>query len=619
MADKNQTLLSILIPTLDSRKELYQQLCTELERQISKTKTSDTVEVLTLRDDGTATVGAKRNQLINKAQGRFTVFIDDDDTISRNYLEQIVQAIRENPQADCISFAGEITFRGKHPRKMLHSIKNHEWHYSSGEYHRPPCHITPIRRKIAASYRFANTNFAEDMDWTLRMSHDQALKQEVLLNEVLYHYHCRRLFAFQWMLDRTQSPRHALGLRFADGKTTVKSAPGKPTLLFMSNGFCAYGGGNVVLAWSLMALREKWDVTIFCSTTPDFDAVNTHFGTHLKKEDFTIRQLPFPLNRINKLDPDPFSAQQLSWLMRFCQNVSHQYDAVMTCDDEFDFGRAGIQYTHYPHMQRHMDAFLAVEDLSSGQRLRKFLSGKLRPWLLISRISLKRIKSNLMVTNSNWTAAVLRKTYDIEPIVVYPPVRWNGPRRPFEERRNTFVCLGRLSPVKRLLHIIDIVEQVRARGFEVELEIIGDQDAIAGNAYVQKVRKRIAEAGNWVHLNKSVSRKELENLVSQCRFGIHGMIDEHFGIAPAELMRAGCIVFVPNSGGQVEIVGEQPELRYDSDDDAVEKICRVLADQESQSRLLQALSERSALFNESHFMSHIQNVVADFAKGGAKP
>ena len=615
MTDKYEPLLSILIPTLDSRTHLCEQLCDEIKRQLTETNEPAFVEVLTLRDAGIMAVGAKRNQLIGKAQGRFVVFIDDDDTINKNYIKLILEAIRKNEQADCISFVGEITFRGKHPRKMVHSIKNHEWYYNNGEYVRPPCHITPVRRDIAASYRFANKNFAEDMDWTLRMSRDQALKQEVLLDDVLYYYHCRRSYAYQWILDRTQSLRHAVGLRFAGGKAAEKTTSRKPTMLFIANRFYAYGGGNCVVAWSLMALREQWDITLFCMDTPDFEAINTHFGTDLKIDDITISTPGFPLNKINKFDPDPFSIQQLAWLMRLCQSTSHKFDAVMSCDDEFDFGRPGIQYTHYPHMKRHLDALRSVENLSSGQRLRKLLAGKLRPWLLISRISLPRIKSNLMVTNSNWTADLLRNTYDVEPVVVYPPVRWNGPQRPVEERRNSFVCLGRLSPTKRYLEIIDIIEQVRARGFETELDIIGDEDAVAGDEYVQKIRSRIARAGSWVRLHKAINRRELEDLVSNCSFGIHGMLDEHFGIAPAELMRAGCIVFVPDSGGQVEIVGENPELRYDSDDDAVEKICLVLADQKVQSRLRRNLHDRSAMFGESHFMKHIQSVVANFTKG----
>lgn len=222
MTEQSECLLSILIPTLEVRKTLCERLCSDLDQQIAETNTSGIVEVLTQPDDGTAPVGAKRNQLISKARGKFVVFVDDDDSVSTDYVRQIVRQIGGNAQADCISFAAEISFRGKHPRKMVHSIKHAEWHYSNGEYLRPPCHITPIRREIAASYEFAEVDFAEDMDWTLRMSRDHALEQEVMLDEVLYFYKCRRFFAYQWMLDRTQVLRHALGLRFADGDTLRK-------------------------------------------------------------------------------------------------------------------------------------------------------------------------------------------------------------------------------------------------------------------------------------------------------------------------------------------------------------------------------------------------------------
>jgi hypothetical protein len=37
---------------------------------------------------------------------------------------------------------------------------------------------------------------------------------------------------------------------------------------------------------------------------------------------------------------------------------------------------------------------------------------------------------------------------------------------------------------------------------------------------------------------------------------------EPFGMAPAEMAAAGCIVFVPNDGGQIEIVNGDPRLVY---------------------------------------------------------
>lgn len=223
MTEQSEYLLSILIPTLENRLSLCDALQRNLEQQLRRSDCKDEVEVLLLRDSGQAAVGAKRNQLIHQARGRFVVFIDDDDKVSRQYIEKIVQAIRQNPDVDCISFAGEITFKGKHPRKMLHSIMYKEWQHANGAYLRPPCHITPVRRDIALDYPFAEIDFAEDMDWTLRLSNDQVMSREVILDDTLYFYRSRRSYAYQWLIDRTQAFRHALGLRYADGHRIRKN------------------------------------------------------------------------------------------------------------------------------------------------------------------------------------------------------------------------------------------------------------------------------------------------------------------------------------------------------------------------------------------------------------
>jgi len=207
-------LLSILIPTLQSRQVLYNRLRGDLEAQMGDTGLTAEVEILTERDDGAASVGDKRNRLMDRARGQFIVFVDDDDRVSPDYVRRIIEAIRNSPAADCICFTGEITFRGSHPRRLLHSIGHTDWLEQGGDYLRPPCHIMPIRRNIAVRYRFMPVDYSEDMDWAIRMSHDRALRSEVIIDEVLYHYDSRRHYAWQWILDKTQAARHALGLRF---------------------------------------------------------------------------------------------------------------------------------------------------------------------------------------------------------------------------------------------------------------------------------------------------------------------------------------------------------------------------------------------------------------------
>lgn len=212
-AANSECLLSILIPTMESRRPLFNRLREELERQRALPGAGAAVEILALGDDGTEAVGAKRNRLMDMARGRFLVFVDDDDRISADYVRLILAAIRENPAADCVTFPGEITFNGRQPRKLVHSIRYTDWYELRGEYVRPPCHITPIRSDIARRYRFAEVDYSEDVDWAMRISRDGALRQEAVIDAVLYHYDSRRRYAWQWLLDKTQAVRHALGLR----------------------------------------------------------------------------------------------------------------------------------------------------------------------------------------------------------------------------------------------------------------------------------------------------------------------------------------------------------------------------------------------------------------------
>lgn len=83
-------------------------------------------------------------------------------------------------------------------------------------------------------------------------------------------------------------------------------------------------------------------------------------------------------------------------------------------------------------------------------------------------------------------------------------------------------------------------------------------------------------------------------------------------MAPAEMVRAGMIVWVPNGGGQVEIVGDAPALRYDTEDEAVEQILGVIDHLDEERRLREHLAAQGERFREDHFMAAVRGIVAGF-------
>ncbi len=89
------------------------------------------------------------------------------------------------------------------------------------------------------------------------------------------------------------------------------------------------------------------------------------------------------------------------------------------------------------------------------------------------------------------------------------------------------------------------------------------------------------------------------------------MHEEPFGMAVADLVSAGCITFVPNSGGQVEIVADE-RLVYSSLPEAVDKIVRAIRDPEYQMSLRSHVGTRKSLFRSEKFAARLRSIVEDF-------
>jgi glycosyltransferase involved in cell wall biosynthesis len=204
---------------------LFESLLGALESQIRAGGRNSDVEILHLRDKGSLSIGEKRNQLIERAAGDFVAFIDDDDEVSGAYVSRICETIEGNPGIDCIGIRGVITFRGSHPHEFIHSIRYSDYFSRNHTYYRPPYHLNPIRRGIAARYKFRDVSYSEDIDWSLRMRRDEALKREAFIDSILYYYRCRRAWSYQWLLDKTEPFRHRFGIRMSNRLALHGPAP----------------------------------------------------------------------------------------------------------------------------------------------------------------------------------------------------------------------------------------------------------------------------------------------------------------------------------------------------------------------------------------------------------
>jgi glycosyltransferase involved in cell wall biosynthesis len=185
------------------------------------------------------------------------------------------------------------------------------------------------------------------------------------------------------------------------------------------------------------------------------------------------------------------------------------------------------------------------------------------------------------------------------------------PEVPWEDRENGFIAIGRIAPEKELEKLIDSLAAVKSQGWDIHLHIVGSPE---DRRYYKRILRRVRENASWVFLEQNLSREELVQLVSMHRYGIHGMAEEHFGIAVAELVWAGCLVFVPRGGGQVEIVDGDERLLYAAPEEAVAKIILVMSDPDVQRSLRTHLASRKRLFSTERFMRRMQELVRHFGE-----
>ncbi len=368
------------------------------------------------------------------------------------------------------------------------------------------------------------------------------------------------------------------------------------------------GGSNGVAAWVLQALVPEHRVTVLSWRPVEVAPINRFFGTHLQRSDFDTIVVPRRWTLIPDLLPTPATLVKLALLMRYTRKVSAGFDVIFGVHNETDYGRRGIQYIHYPSYLRPRPQV----DLRWYHQPRSALRAYYSLTDRIAGFSIDRLKANLTLVNSNWTGEHVRGFLGGNPRTLYPPVVDPGAGLPWSERAPDFLAIGRISPEKDYERIMRILSRVRARVPDLRLTIVGTSDRHTAR-YARGLQALAGSIGSWIQFRQNVSRDEIRGLMGSHRYGLHGMREEHFGMAPAELARAGVIVWVPKGGGQMEIVGNEPSLMYDSDDEAVAKITAVLADPAAQDRLRQSLAARAEVFSTDRFTREVRDIVDSFA------
>ena len=367
--------------------------------------------------------------------------------------------------------------------------------------------------------------------------------------------------------------------------------------------------------WSLQALCADHAVSLLTAGPVALDALNAFYGTGLASGDFAVDRAPLPgLLRSGRTA----AALRGAFYQRHCRKRAHAYDVLISAYNACDFGVPAIQCLAdfswdeatrrelhpVPEAAVHRRRRLRAAYLALARRVAK--PSGLDPWA----------PPNLVLANSAWSADLLRRRHGVEARVLYPPVTDAWPEVPPEARAAGFVCLGRVAPEKRIERVVAILGRVRELGHDVHLHVVGGLD---DSAYGRGIRALCEPRRAWIHLEGRRAGAEKARLLTHHRFGLHACQGEAFGISVAEMVKAGCIPFVPAVGGQAEIV-DHPELTYASEEEAVRKIVAVLDSNPLESALRAHLAESARRFSASRFADGLRDAVAAFvgARAGGR-
>ena len=179
-------ILSILIPTIEERKEQYEKLHRNLSLNIEKYGLKGEVEIVSICDNKEMPIGEKRNRLYKLATGSHSLQLDDDDLLSDDAIKLITDAIKFE-DADCVTFKELCIINGR-TFECKHSLMYDDWgeRKDGFRYVRTPFCKDAIRTSICKQIPVPEIRFGEDHAWARLIK--PHLKTETHINEFLYIY-----------------------------------------------------------------------------------------------------------------------------------------------------------------------------------------------------------------------------------------------------------------------------------------------------------------------------------------------------------------------------------------------------------------------------------------------
>lgn len=383
-------------------------------------------------------------------------------------------------------------------------------------------------------------------------------------------------------------------------------------ILFVHHNLSIIAGGELFTIYGIdeMLKDPTNEISLLSLYPPDYDEIERITGIRLPADKirFILASCPKTLRNEKRLG---------NWLMAFlqrhAQKIARNFDVCINGFNEMDFGVRGMQYLHFPSYapRELLGRYQMVPPDSLSHRFPKLM--KLYAFIThrIGRTNHARMMKNHSWVNSYFMQGVVQEAYGIKADVFYsafvdPPEKWNKARL----RENRVITVGRFRADKSLLEYVDFCAALHRQHPDLTFMIVGKP---VDRPYYESVVAKIQELGVPMELKTECSKEELAELLETSRYYLHPKPVEHFGISVLESLCAGCLPFVHQSGGVIEIVPLE-ELQFQNEADLLAKFSRIHRDEELRTDLLKQLAEHGAQFSTENFRRKFRADVAAFVK-----
>jgi glycosyltransferase involved in cell wall biosynthesis len=367
--------------------------------------------------------------------------------------------------------------------------------------------------------------------------------------------------------------------------------------VYLQQQFDDVGGAEFEALVLAIDLAREHQVELLHHKTIDVAAVcSEKFGLDLRQVGFRTVESPPSWPQYLSIAAPPRGALR-DWL----QDLSGRYDLFVSFSHDvppYCYAKAGVLRILFPFIDKAAIWPWNPNTVNGDGRVRSAL----RRWYYDRHWNDRLGRYQVKAANSAYTRDWTRRYWGVDADVIYPPV---DRRFAVRDKEPIILSVGRICPMKKQLELVQAFARL------TDLHAAGWRFCVAGGAtptpecqrYVAAVRE--AAEGLPVDFVINPDNDAVMDLFERAAVFWHAAglgIDpdlmpgkmEHFGIATAEAMQAGCVPVVINRGGQTELVRPGVDGLLWNDADELLAVTRSAANDSARSAAMAASARQRA-------------------------